>query len=184
MQVICCICMSIVPILGMQLWDCYHSFTKGKLLNLKHNNTKIQRSTKLICFLLNNNKPHCFGAVWDPNEKATIDRKVIQSVICMPTKNYCTSSNIIYWPTLNTTPPAFSYCLWKQQNGFLLLTSITSNRCNKIVLCHTNQPCRASGDTVMIGFSTERNNSLVYGNLNEAYPQVSAGGYNFLCITF
>ena len=81
----------------------------------------------------------------------------------MPMKKYCTSNNIIYQPRFNTTP-AFSYCPWKQQNGFLLLTSIKSNRRNKIVRCHTNQPCRDSGDTVMIGFSTERNNTLVYGN--------------------
>lgn len=32
-----------------------------------------------------------------------------------------------------------------------------------------NQPCRAIGDVVMIGFSSERNNTPGNENLNEAY---------------
>lgn len=102
----------------------------------------------------------------------------------MPTKNYWTSNNIIYWPAVDTNASCvFILSVKNNKMDFLLLTSITSNSCNKIVLCHTNQPCGASGDTVMIGFG-ERNNTLVYGNLNEAYSKVSTGGCNPFTLDF
>lgn len=156
---------------------------QGKAFGLeRHNNTKTQRLSKFICFLLNNNKPHCFGAVWDPNEKATNWQK--PNLFTCQLRIIALPINILYWPTVATTPAVISYCLWKRQNEFLSLTSITSNKCNKIVLCHTNQPCGASGDTAMIGFGTQRNNTRVYENLDEAYSQVSTGGGNFFALDF
>lgn len=79
--------------------------TKGRLWdfekcnNAKKKKQKTKRLTGLICCILNNNNPQN-GSVATRDPKATTPRRKnnFNQWQHMPTRNYCTSNGIIYWP--------------------------------------------------------------------------------------
>lgn len=122
MQVVCLIWMSVVSQVTTQLWDI--SFLhRGNVLEFKNAITpKVKRSTTLSCCLWNNDKLQLSGAAADTAQRLT--KFWFHQLEHTPTKTYCSSNSISYWSALNTTPPALSYGLCKQQ---------------KIDFCHSHQ---------------------------------------------
>lgn len=80
---------------------------------------KTKRLTGLICCILNNNLQNGSGATRDPKATTPRQKNNFNQWKHMPTRNYCTSSSIIYWPAQQ--PRLFHISREKRhkKNGFL-----------------------------------------------------------------